>query len=138
MVAEGMQNLLRNLFSPYANGDATRIVVQGDDVTLDDRGSTPIAMVFHELATNSAKYGALSVAEGRIEVTIARRGGKIAVNWAEHGGPPVTAAPAREGFGTELADLSIRRQLGGRIEKTWAREGLQVAIELDETRLHRR
>lgn len=136
-VAEGMQNLLRNLFSPYANGDASRIVVKGDDVTLDDRGSTPIAMVFHELATNSAKYGALSVAEGQIEVTIARRGGKIAVDWAERGGPPITAPPAREGFGTELADLSIRRQLGGTIEKTWAREGLRVAIELDETRLHR-
>lgn len=137
IIEGGMQDLLRSLFVPYAAGDIPRISITGDDVTLDDRGSTPVAMVFHELATNSAKYGALSVAEGTVTVAIARRGSKIGIDWAESGGPAIAGPPQREGFGTELADLSIRRQLGGSITRDWAREGLRVAIELDETRLHR-
>ncbi len=132
-----MRGLLSNLFSPYSAAGEERVTISGDDVVLDDRGSTPIAMVFHELATNSAKYGALSIANGRVNVTIARKDGKVNVAWTEFGGPVVTGSPLREGFGTELADLSIRRQLGGTITKDWDPAGLKVAIAIDEARLHR-
>jgi PAS domain S-box-containing protein len=136
-----LKGLLAEIFSPYPAFGEGRMTVEGDDVTVDDRGATPIALVFHELATNAAKYGALSTPEGGIRVVIESVGqgpeAELSITWSETGGPPIAAVPARTGFGTRLAEMSIAQQLGGRIERRWDRDGLEVRIGLLAKRLHR-
>jgi PAS domain S-box-containing protein len=132
-----LRSMLRDLFSAYPAASDGRLVVTGDDVDLDDRGATPIALVFHELATNSAKYGALSAAEGRIAIDVASRDGCVRVSWRESGGPAIAGPPTRTGFGTRLAELSVTQQLGGRIERRWLPTGLEVEIEVRADRLSR-
>ena len=126
--ASTLQGLLGEIFSPYTAYDEGRIVISGDDVGLDQRGATPIALVFHELATNAAKYGALSCDTGRVLVTVAIDQERVVMRWSESGGPPVHGPPLHSGFGTTLADLSIAQQLEGRIERSWRPEGLAVEM----------
>jgi len=120
-----LHTILRELLAPYAAGQWQ---VTGDDVAIDDRGATPIALVFHELATNAAKYGALSVPDGTLTLQTKVVDDAVSIEWHERGGPPVGAAPDTTGFGTRLAQLSIEQQLGGTIERDWRREGLIVRI----------
>jgi PAS domain S-box-containing protein len=124
-----LQALLRELFRPYPALDEGRIAIEGDDVPIDDKGATPLALVFHELATNAAKYGALSTAAGTVTIVIACSSERCALTWREKGGPPVTAEPDKAGFGTRLADLSVASQLGGSIARRWLRDGLEVTIQ---------
>jgi two-component sensor histidine kinase len=129
--------MLREMLSPYPALEAGRIIIRGDDLPIDDRGATPLALVFHELATNSAKYGALSVPAGQIEVATAANGGDVIVDWVELGGPAVTAAPETIGFGTRLVEISVVKQLGGTIDRDWNESGLAVRLTLQAKRLIR-
>ena len=132
-----LRGLIGQILEPYVFSQFDRIVITGDDVAIDDRGATPIALVLHELATNAAKYGALLVETGQVEIAIARTGDDVAIDWTERGGPYLSGPPSMNGFGTKLAELSVERQLGGTIERIWHPEGLQVRIELHCSRLHR-
>lgn len=132
-----LHGLIREILRPYPALDAGRISISGEDVEIDDRGATPLALVFHELATNAAKYGALSTATGRIDVTSAIDGPNLLVEWRENGGPAVAGSPERRGFGTRLMEMSIVRQLNGEIEREWARDGLSVRLKLQPPRLVR-
>jgi len=132
-----LHGLLIELFRPYPAFDEGRMVVEGDDVVVDDRGATPVALAFHELATNAAKYGALSVSEGSVTVTIDRQGPALKICWRERGGPSVDGPPSREGFGSRLAELSIVQQLGGAVRRDWKREGLELEMDLLVARLSR-
>ena len=67
-----------------------------------------------------------------------RRDGRFILTWEERGGPPVAGEPARTGFGSSLATLSVEGQLGGRLERIWAPEGLRVIADLPATALSRR
>lgn len=134
-----LQGILQELFRPYPARDQGRITVIGDDAPIDDRGATPIAMVAHELATNAAKYGALSNEDGEVAIRIKsvdKEG--IAIVWTETGGPALLAEPAQNGFGTRLIELSVCQQLGGEIERRWSAAGLEVMIRLDRQRLSRK
>jgi two-component sensor histidine kinase len=93
--------------------------------------------VFHELATNAAKYGALSTADGRVDVEIIRLDDGVRITWCETGGPVIDGEPVRTGFGTRLAELSVAQQLGGLIERNWKPSGLCVKIEVLINRLNR-
>lgn len=130
-----LKGLLHQIFRPYPASDEGRILIGGDDVAIDDLGATPIALVFHELATNAAKYGALSSAEGRVEVDIARTDQSARITWREAGGPIIQGEPKRTGFGTRLAELSVAQQLGGVIRREWKSSGLCVEIEVLVNRL---
>lgn len=132
-----LRGLLSELFQPYPAFDEGRIEIAGDDAPIDDRGATPIALVFHELATNAAKYGALSSPEGRIVIDVTRQGVGLVIRWRELAGPPVDGPPVHTGFGTRLAEMSIENQLGGSIRRAWSPEGLQVEIEVLAGRLNR-
>jgi len=132
-----LQGLLREICSPYPAFTEGRIAISGDDVDVDDRGATPIALVFHELATNAAKYGALSTPEGRIEIEITRRDAEVGIAWRESGGPTVPGQPGRIGFGTRLAEMSVEQQLGGVIQRDWSPEGLRLEIRVLIKRLNR-
>lgn len=132
-----LKGLLMELFAPYPAFDERRITVAGDDVPVDDRGATPIALVFHELATNAAKYGALSTPDGQVNVEIALTGSKVSVTWCETGGPIIAGEPERQGFGTRLAEMSVAQQLGGMIRREWKSSGLCVEMEVSVNRLSR-
>ena len=125
---DSLKGLLGELFAPYQEVGAARVEIEGDDVTIDDRSATPLALLFHELATNASKYGALSAPDGRVTVAAARDGDDTILLWREQGGPTVTRPPETQGFGTQLIELSAVRQLGGQIERDWRPEGLHVTI----------
>ena len=133
---ERLHGVLREILSPYPALTQGQITIDGEDFRIDDRGATPIALMFHELATNSAKYGALSLPGGRIAITTESRDGEVQICWEESGGPPV-AEPTRQGFGTKLAELSIAGQLGGKIQREWNSSGLKTSIWVPKKRLVR-
>ena len=132
-----LRGLLEALVRPYVDEDVQRISVEGDDTPLGSRAATPLTLVFHELATNAAKYGALSVDEGRIAILLAECGDSICIRWREQCGPECKE-PQHFGFGSRLLDTSITSQLGGTIERRWKREGLEVEFELPKAELARR
>jgi len=133
-----LRALLADLLGPYPALDEGRLAIEVDDLPIDDRAATPIGLVFHELATNAAKYGALSMPDGRVRLASTVQDGKVRLTWEESGGPPVSGPPENLGFGSRLTEMSIVRQLGGAIERIWSPDGLRVFIEMPETALSRR
>ena len=132
-----LKELLGDLLSPYPALDEGRLTIEGEDVRVDDRGATPIGLVFHELATNATKYGSLSSPEGRVRLVSEVRGDRVHLSWIEEGGPRIDRVPELHGFGTRLTEISIVQQLGGKLERDWQPEGLRVAIELPKSALSR-
>lgn len=130
---------LAALFRPYVDGEGdTRVVISGDDAVFDDQAATSVALLFHELATNAAKYGALSRDGGRVELKTRAADDRFILSWKEQGGPPVSGPPATIGFGSSLASLSVEGQLGGKLSRDWAADGLEVVADLPATALSRR
>ncbi|WP_010184288.1 PAS domain-containing protein [Sphingomonas sp. PAMC 26605] len=131
-----LQGLLTELFEPYQSRIAPRILVTGDDIVIDDRSATPLALLFHELATNATKYGALYNDDGTIRVHSRRAGDRVIIEWRESGGP-IVAPPEKTGFGSQLIELSAVRQLAGTVAQRWESTGLEVEIMLPERSLSR-
>ena len=130
------QNSLRGLLEALLAAYSGRFELSGDDIEIDDRSATPLALLFHELATNAAKYGALSSPSGRVNVRFMRDEAKVTIHWREEGGPTVEP-PASEGFGSKLIELSATRQMGGTVERDWANDGLHVVITIPSSAMHR-
>lgn len=128
--------LLEELFEPYQD-DTGRIAIMGDAVPIDDRSATPLALLFHELATNATKYGALSVDTGRITVAVTNKGDTVDIVWTETGGPVPTPPDGKTGFGSQLIDMSAIRQLGGAIDRDWRETGLVLTASLPAAALSR-
>jgi PAS domain S-box-containing protein len=128
--------MLEQLLSPYRSGAGDRIAIAGEDLEIDDRSATPLALLFHELATNAAKYGALHTPEGKVVISACRRDSAIELIWDEQGGPIVTE-PDHEGFGTKLIALSVTRQMGGEIRREWRPGGLLVRLIIPASAMHR-
>ena len=125
--------------APYGTAPGRSAAASGPSVSLDGppvrlaaAAVQPVAMVLHELATNAAKHGALSVPGGRVEVRwrLDRREEVLGLVWAEAGGPPVPAVPRRRGFGSRVVEATVRGQLGGAVDLAWRRHGLAVEIAL--------
>lgn len=134
-----LHGFLQSLFQAYADGTgAARIHISGDDAAFDDQAATSVALLFHELATNAAKYGALSLESGEVDLVTRAVGDRFILTWVERGGPSVEGPPERTGFGSSLATLSVEGQLGGRLERTWAADGLRLTVDLPATALSRR
>ncbi len=131
-----LHGLLSELFLPYQPQEGARILVDGEDVRIDDRSATPIALLFHELATNTTKYGALANDHGTVTVAIRSDADRLLLDWREHGGAPVSA-PEKTGFGSQLIELSAVRQLGGSVTRDWNPEGLRVEIAIPKSALSR-
>lgn len=136
-IASTLKGLLTEILKAYpALGDG-RLTITGDDPEIDDRSATPIALVFHELATNSAKYGALSSLEGQVMIEVAHDEDEVAISWIEQNGPELSGEPSETGFGTRLVQLAITQQLAGAIERHWLRSGLRVDMKVSASRLKR-
>ena len=111
------------VLAPYQK-KATEYV--GPRVQLSERSTNSVALIFHELATNAAKYGALSRDEGVVDVTWKIENGNVLIVWGETGGPNASA-PEKLGFGSTLVQNTVRR-IGGEINSVWDPAGLQVQI----------
>lgn len=124
-----LSTLLEAELSPYCSG-AEAIVLSGPCVVLDARAYSVMALVLHELATNAAKYGALSRSGGRLHVewTI-DAGNACEIVWRESDGPTVRA-PTRGGFGSVLIDRSIPFDLGGTSQVEYLPEGLRGVFRI--------
>jgi two-component sensor histidine kinase len=129
-------DLISILLAPYDEKGATvRIRVSVPKMNVGEKSSTALALVIHELATNSAKYGALSLASGTLDVSCNANDDDVVIMWTERGGPPI-AAPARlEGFGSKLVHRSMSTQLGGAIAFDWSEEGVVVTLRMSKDRL---
>lgn len=129
-----LAGLLEEELEPYRAQRGEHISLQGPPVTLDPYAAQPLGMVLHELATNAAKHGALSVPEGRLEVrwSLGDKDDGLRIVWKEHGGPAVTA-PENKGFGSDLIYASVTSQLGGTVECDWQPGGLQATLTLPIT-----
>jgi PAS domain S-box-containing protein len=116
-------------FAPYAAEDETRVRVDGPPVLLEPNTAQTIAITLHELATNAAKYGALSGSQGHIDLTWQHQvDGQLALCWTETGGPPVQI-PTRRGFGSRVIERLIG-QAGGTAQFDWRPQGLVCEIAL--------
>jgi two-component sensor histidine kinase len=120
--------LIERILAPYA-GDAEAVAIEpGAPVVLSPRTIMSLSLVLHELATNAAKYGALSAAGGRVRVGWGVEGdGRLRLRWAESGGPPVTP-PAATGYGTQLIEATVTYNLGGRVDQRYEPGGLEADI----------
>ena len=125
-----LRHLVTDELYPYCPQGTSRADIVGPDLSLKPQAAQLIAMVLHELTTNSVKYGSLSVSQGRIRVEWSyAANGTLALRWTETGGPPVKP-PERQGFGTRVLDRAVRAQLKGDIRFDWRAEGLACEIEL--------
>ena len=123
-------DLLAILLEPYEDNGAfkPRIRVSVPRMAVGEASATTLALVIHELATNSLKYGSLSSDVGTLDVSCISHEGDVVVTWTERGGPPVKAPVESNGFGSKLVRRSFSSQLRGEIEYDWAAEGLVVTM----------
>ena len=121
-----LRQLILTEAGAYLGPKADGLSASGPDVRLERQAFTTVALVVHELVTNSAKYGALSDSRGRAAVAwrVAETG-DLAIDWQEQGGPAVQA-PARRGFGTTLIERAVPFDLHGKAELCWRLTGLEA------------
>ena len=105
------------------------------DLLVGESSATTLALIIHELATNSIKYGALSTPTGVLEVSCAEQSGQVVLVWKETGGPPIVAPAKRIGFGSKLVSQSVSGQLGGSIDYEWLSEGAIITLRVSKSRL---
>ena len=142
-----LTKLVQTALAPHAGAatkagepSAARVSAAGPHVRLAPETALALAMALHELATNAAKHGSLSVPAGRVEVnwrvqpprdgTADVAGGTLTLDWSEHGGPAVAGPPIRRGFGSRLIERGLPSQLGrgGAVEMDFAPAGLRCRI----------
>jgi PAS domain S-box-containing protein len=127
-----LRSVLAHELAPHGSA-AERIELDGPQVELGPRTALSLAMAFHELATNAAKYGALSAEGGRLSVFWSQENGRLLLTWAETGGPAVEP-PSRRGFGSRLIERSITHELRGELDVDYAPQGLRcrLTVPLEE------
>ncbi len=129
-------DLISVLLAPYDEKDASvRIRVSVPKINVSEVASTSLALVIHELATNSAKYGALSSLRGTLDVSCTLEEDDVVITWAERGGPRVMPPSNPGGFGSKLVHRSMSAQLGGSISFEWSEDGVVVSLRMKKSRL---
>ena len=125
-----LRGILEAELRPYLDGDAAQVVCAGPTVGLRADVAPMIALVFHEIVTNAAKYGALSTGEGIVQAKWSlENDGDLVFSWKELGGPEV-APPTRHGFGRSLIEKAIPYEFDGEVELTYAPGGAAVRFRL--------
>jgi PAS domain S-box-containing protein len=125
-----LSNIVTQELAPYLGKGKARAQIDGPKVLLATNTAQAIAVILHELATNAAKYGSLSVTKGQVRVTWSHAmDGRFTLHWTENGGPPAKE-PTRQGFGTSVIDRMIREQLKGEMHLDWLPQGLACRIVL--------
>ncbi|MEM9430062.1 MAG: HWE histidine kinase domain-containing protein [Pseudomonadota bacterium] len=125
--AVSLHRLLQIETEPYLVSNGKRVVIRGVDALIRAEAAPIFALIIHELVTNAAKYGALSVDVGRVTLDIGAAEGGLLFNWTEEGGPPV-APPTETGFGSALIDRAVPHELGGTSRLEYRPAGVQAEI----------
>lgn len=128
-----VRTLLDAIMAPHAG--SSRIVISGSDAKLSPRALTSLALLFHELATNAAKYGALSTENGVLRISIAETDGWLDMEWTESGLCGVPAESGRTGFGSIL-EKAVIGGIGGSINRDWRDTGLVLTLRIPSESLH--
>lgn len=108
--------------------DDDRISVEGTDIPLEGRRAHALTLALHELATNAAKYGALSSESGRVSIAWTRNDDELELIWREHGGPPC-APPDRRGFGSFLITRNLGIAFNGVVDLDFSSTGLVCRLK---------
>lgn len=144
LVQEGWQGaaleeLVRSQLGHYLDREKSRIAIKGPAVWLRPEAAQSLGLALHELAANAAKYGALSVPQGRLSIEWTRRapseGFGLDILWTESGGPAV-AAPDRRGFGSLIIERNLARSLEADVELTFAADGVRCRIGIPLAQLY--
>jgi PAS domain S-box-containing protein len=125
-----LREVAERALKPFGIANPTQFGVAGPAVWLQPGPALTMALVFHELATNAVKYGALSRAGGRVDLSwsIDEPGDRLRLVWTESGGPPVTP-PTRTGFGSRLIERALRGELHGAVAMRYEPTGLVCAMD---------
>jgi two-component sensor histidine kinase len=125
-----LHSLVTQELLPYRDDRESRVRVDGPEVMVEPNRAQMVAMSLHELATNAAKYGSLSAADGHVEIAWScTADGQLNLRWTESGGPAVMP-PTHRGFGTRIMEKIIAGQLGGQVRFDWRDQGLVCEIAL--------
>ncbi len=129
-----LSNLIEAELAPYVEvNDKKRCRIEGADEQLNNDASQNLAIILHELATNAAKYGALSIPDGSIDVRWSRQSDNtLRIQWSESNGPAVVT-PTRRGFGSKVINSLVQQKLGGHVAFEWRELGLVCTIILPRT-----
>jgi PAS domain S-box-containing protein len=130
-----LHSLIRTVVAPYEDIDKTRILISGPDVPLSPDAVSALALLVHEFTTNAAKYGSLSVPEGRVAVRCLADRDRFVLIWEERDGPRLKAQRGDEGFGSVMTRAAAEGQLGGTISHHWASDGLTIHLFISRDRL---
>ncbi len=120
-----LARLVDEELEPYRAVD--RITIKGPAVAIRPSVAQNFALAIHEMATNAAKYGALSTPNGRLDVSWSLDGDRLVLRWNESSGP-AAAKPQKLGFGSKVIEASIKRQLGGAVVNEWTQDGLRAVL----------
>lgn len=131
-----LADLLAVLLQAYdeTDGSSGRIRIAVPRIDMSEAATRTLALMVHELATNSLKYGALSVPTGTLDISGTFAGEEVALVWIERGGPPVVEPAEGLGYGSEMMGLSVTQQFEGSINHDWSPEGLIVTLRLRRER----
>jgi two-component sensor histidine kinase len=135
-----LTEVIRRAFAPFLRQGKMedRLTIDGRDARLSPTAALSLGMAFHELATNAAKYGALSVPSGKVEVRwteeTSRDGAGLRLNWRERDGPMVSP-PTRKGFGSRLIERALAYEMNGTTRLDYAVDGLRFEISVPRTAL---
>lgn len=132
-------DLMAVLLSPYEDTAAFsgRIRVAVPRMGVGERTASALAMVVHELATNSVKHGALSTDTGTLDFSGRTEGDEVHLIWSETGGPPIDSKPEMSGFGSRMVVRSVASQLGGSLAYDWQPSGLVATLVMRKDRMER-
>jgi PAS domain S-box-containing protein len=124
-----ISDIIEEELAPYRASHFDRVRISGTSLSLDPSTAQALALALHELATNAAKYGALSQPSGRLAVSWSLANGRLELRWIERGGPvPGRTEPG--GFGLRVIKASVESQLDGRVEFDWRRDGLRCSLSI--------
>lgn len=128
-----LKMLIRDEISPYDDGVEKRTFLDGPSIILEPSTAQSLALIVHELATNAAKYGALSLPDGRLDVSWELKQGEIELLWNESG-VALDDLPSQTGFGTTLLDRLIREFAEGELHRDWTNDGLKARLYIRTNR----
>jgi PAS domain S-box-containing protein len=133
-----LYDLVKSQLAHHIDAKDPQVTLEGPMILLRPESAQNLGLALHELATNAAKYGALSVATGQVSVTWrkvpAEGGNAVEIVWAETGGPPVEE-PSRTGFGVLVIKRNLARALDADVDLTFAREGVQCRVSIPASQI---
>jgi two-component sensor histidine kinase len=133
-----LRPLLQEVVKPHLDpNNPSQLTMRGPEVLLGPSGSTSLALIFHELATNAAKYGALSSPTGKISIEWKADHSELEIGWKEQLASGEIKPPTQRGFGSKLSHSSATGQLGGSISFDWRPSGVHVCLKAPLAQIRR-